>query len=176
MFVCPPNLHLIYYPDPLLNQCSEFVEEFNNELDAFVSSMIYIMRSHNGLGLSAIQVGISLRIMVMDIGNNQVEVLCNPVIKRAISPKNGNEACLSLPEIVSEVVRPSIIDVEFTNTAGNTFTETFKGIYARCISHEIDHMNGQLFIDKISAFKRFYLKKQLQQLKDKYEYDKTQKI
>ncbi len=164
-------LNIVKYPNKLLNTKLEPVKEINSEILELIEDMIATMYASKGIGLAANQVGVNARIAVVDIeweSNDKGEiintnplVLINPKITEQSEDKTAyNEGCLSLPGINEEISRPSNIVVEFTNKEGKTETISADGLLATCIQHEIDHLNGKMFIDYLSRLKKgFVLKK-----------------
>jgi peptide deformylase len=117
------------------------------------------MNRFNGLGLSAIQVGEIVRVMLMAQEDPEHPlVLINPVITKTCEKKElMKEGCLSFPGIVSKVDRATVIDVTYNDAQGGTHTETFKDVFAQCVQHEIDHMDGVLFVERVSPIYRISL-------------------
>lgn len=176
------KLKLYYYGDPELRVKAEPVTDFNKETLELVKSMIDCMYQHNGMGLAAPQVGISKRIFIHTVRG--VDKYGYPIYgapKVYINPKitvvgddewNESEGCLSLPKIYEDVVRPYRIKVEAFNEKGESFTEEVEGWMARPILHENDHLNGVLFIDRISSHRKKALSHQLKKLKKKFSSKK----
>lgn len=168
--VCP----IVLYPDPILKKKSQPVREFTPELKTLAVDMTETMREANGVGLAAIQIGEAVRMMVMDERYDQEEkgesvVLINPEVLEEDGNDLSEEGCLSIPDVREEVERALKVKVKFKDLEGKEETRDYEGLLARCVLHEIDHMNGQLFIQRIPAVKRLFHQKQLHQLKKNYE-------
>ncbi len=174
--------NLIYYPNPSLSISSlpiDMETENIELLEKLILDMKQIMHERNGIGLAAIQVGVPKRLMIMQYGREDI-VLINPAIDSSSGEKTAVEGCLSLPGVGGEVKRAEHVFVKYglldKKNPGKTAYMEYFGINARCIGHEIDHMDGKLFIDRMPSHKRFFLKRQLQALKDKYEQESIPKI
>ena len=142
-------LPMIYYPNEILRKKSLPVENPDiKEISSLIDDMIQTMESHRGIGLAAPQIGKNIRLVIVDTENGPLPLL-NPVItKRSFRKENGDEGCLSIPEIFGTVKRPVRITVKAQNIQGETVTFPADGLFARVIQHEIDHIDGILFIDK----------------------------
>jgi peptide deformylase len=165
---------IVLYPDPRLLMKSKAVFQFNDELKQLAQEMTETMRDANGVGLAAIQVGEPLRMMVMDEHYDLKEkgeslVICNPVVLNEEGTETIEEGCLSIPDVREDVERSFKIKVAGQGLDGAEKIYEFEGLLARCILHEIDHMEGKLFIQKVPAVKRIFLKKQLDELKRNYK-------
>ncbi len=162
-------LPIILSPDPLLKQKSEAVNDITDEIKALASDMFETMYASNGVGLAAVQVGVLKRIIVVDTEwesprypqeSDDTPVgtpitLINPkIIKSSEDTRAYDEGCLSFPGQYSEVTRPDIVTVEYTDLDGNTQQLEANGLLSTCIQHEIDHMEGIVFVDHISRLKR----------------------
>ena len=150
---------ILTVPDPRLKKVSERVERVDDELRALMDDMLETMYDAPGIGLAAIQVGVPKRIIVMDLsrgdGPKEPRFFVNPEIvwsSEELAPYE--EGCLSVPEIYEEVQRPAKVRVRYLNYAGEQIEEEAEGLYATCIQHEIDHLEGVLFIDYLSRLKR----------------------
>jgi len=158
------KLEIKVYPDPVLRNKARQVGKVSNDERKLAYDMIETMRSANGVGLAAPQVGVSKRIIVVEdveSGNRAALTLINPKILR----KNGKvkfcEGCLSLPGVSSDVIRSESIAVEALNLDGDMLKISASGLLARIIQHEMDHLEGILFIDRIGFLKRNRIVKQL---------------
>jgi peptide deformylase len=152
-------LELVTAPDPRLKLKSELVPEVDSALRRFMADMIETMIDAKGIGLAAIQVGIPKRVAVIDLDptgpNSKPIYLVNPrIVETSGEETTYNEGCLSVPDIWEDVKRPSRLTVEYTDEKGRRQTVTADGLLATCLQHEIDHINGLLFIDHISRLKR----------------------
>ena len=151
---------LIILPDPLLRKVSEPVERFDDDLKKFADDMLETMYEAPGIGLAAIQVGVPRRMLVLDVANKDEEerrpmVVINPTILHASDQRSVyEEGCLSIPEFYAEVERPAMVRVRYTDLAGKEQEIEADGLLATCLQHEIDHLDGVLFIDYLSRLKR----------------------
>jgi peptide deformylase len=138
-----------------LRQKAVPILDMNGETKAFALEMIEAMRAGKGIGLAAPQVGVLSRVFVVQIDGDVPRVFINPAII-ATSPEIAEyeEGCLSIPGMYADVVRPALITVQAWNERGRPFTLDAEGILARVIQHEYDHLEGTLFIDRLSEFKR----------------------
>ena len=161
-------------PNKLLRQVSLPVEKVGNEERQLMDDMLETMYEAKGIGLAAIQIGVPKRIIVMDIGNREKEkepmYFVNPIIKN----KNSNhstyeEGCLSVPNQFAEVNRPSTCEIEFLDYNGNKKILNASGLLATCIQHEMDHLEGILFIDYLSKLKKMMIVKKLSKQKNKID-------
>jgi peptide deformylase len=152
----PRKLDLVFYPNPILRQVSENVETFDDDLKVLIADMKHTMVEENGAGLAAPQVGILKRIFVFDSGNGIICVLINPVIVEfgGNYTMDGGEGCLSLPKGFADVDRSRMVRVAYRDENGDPHEVTATEQYAVCIQHEIDHLDGKLFIDYLSPLKR----------------------
>jgi peptide deformylase len=155
------RLPILEYPDPRLRIRAEPVTKFDIELKTLVADMFETMYSAPGIGLAATQVDVHKRILVCDIGGESKQPLCliNPEIIRAEGKTNAEEGCLSVPEFYDFIDRAAVIRVRAQNPDGETFEMDAEGMLAVCIQHEMDHLEGKLFVDYLSELKRERLKK-----------------
>jgi peptide deformylase len=161
-------------PNKLLRQVSLPVEKVRNEEKQLMDDMLETMYSAKGIGLAAIQIGVPKRIIVMDIGNKEKEkepmYFVNPIIKNKNSENSTyEEGCLSVPNQFAEVDRPSTCEVEFLDYNGNKKILKASGLLATCIQHEMDHLEGILFIDYLSKLKKMMIVKKLSKQKNKVD-------
>ena len=157
-------------PNKVLRQISQPVESVGKEEQLLMDDMLETMYAANGIGLAAIQVGIPKRIIVMDISKDENKkepmYFVNPVIKNKNPVKSTyEEGCLSVPNQFAEIDRPSKCDIEFLDYNGNKQTISAEGLFATCIQHEMDHLEGILFIDHLSKLKKSMILKKLSKLK-----------
>lgn len=155
-------LDIIKLPDRKLRLVSDPVERIDDEIRRFADDMLATMYEAPGIGLAAIQVGVPRRIIVLDVAQREDEtaerdpmVLINPEILE-VSEETAvrEEGCLSIPEYYAEVERPAEVRVRFLDRDGKSREIVAKGVLATCVQHEIDHLNGRLFIDYLSRLKR----------------------
>jgi peptide deformylase len=156
---------LVYLPDAQLRLVSRPVEAVTAEIKALTADMLATMYDAPGIGLAAIQIGVPLRVVTIDLSKpakdgeapapKDPQVFLNPEVTWSSDEKNVHEeGCLSIPEYYEEVERPSAIKVRFMDLEGQTQEIEADGLLATCLQHEIDHLNGVLFIDHLSRLKR----------------------
>ena len=165
-------LQILTIPDPRLKYKSINVENFDKNLEKIINDMFdTLSASGNGIGLAAPQVNIHQRIIVMDLREDEKsnpQIFINPRIIKFSSEKNINdEGCLSIPEFYAEVERPSKIEVEWFDSKGKKLKKEMTGLLSICMQHEIDHLNGVLFIDHISKLKKKMVLQKFKKLKTK---------
>ena len=152
-------------PNPILRQISKPVEKVGREEQKLMDDMLETMYAANGIGLAAIQIGIPKRIIVMDIGKDKKKeprYFINPVIKNKDEIKSTyEEGCLSVPNQFAEIDRPKNCDVEYLDYNGEKRLLKAEGLLATCIQHEMDHLEGILFIDYLSKLKKSMIIKKL---------------
>jgi peptide deformylase len=168
---------IVEVPDPRLREISKPVEDVDDELRALVSDMFETMYDAPGIGLAAIQVGVPKRVLVIDLQEPEEEggepvrdprVFINPeILQTADQEVPYTEGCLSVPDQFAEVERPDRIRARWMDLDGKVREEEIEGLLATCLQHEMDHLNGVLFIDHLSRLKRdMILKKLAKQRKD----------
>jgi len=150
---------ILTVPNPVLKQVSRPVEKVDDETRALLDDMLETMYDAPGIGLAAIQIGVPLRMIVMDLAGTDEEpapvYFINPEILDDVEElKLWEEGCLSVPDFFEDVERPVRVQLRYLNYQGQQITEWADGLYATCIQHEMDHLNGVLFIDHISRLKR----------------------
>jgi len=150
---------ILVVPDPVLKQVSQPVDKVDDELRALMDDMLETMYDAPGIGLAAIQVGVAKRVIVMDLAGPDEEkaprYFVNPEILWASEETQPyEEGCLSVPDIFDEVERPTQVKLKYLNYQGEEVIEDAEGLYAVCIQHEMDHLEGVLFIDYLSRLKR----------------------
>lgn len=148
------------YPNPVLRAKTEEVTEFDEELKALVADMWETMYASDGVGLAAPQVGVSKKVIVIDYKDDK-NVLINPQILSAEGAVTDEEGCLSFPGIYESVTSPEKMTVTYKDENGKQITRELEGFIARVFSHEIDHLNGRLLIDRVSPLKRQFMKKKI---------------
>ena len=161
-------------PNKILRQVSVPVENVGNEERQLMDDMLETMYHAKGIGLAAIQIGVPKRIIVMDIGNKdkgkEPMYFVNPLVKKKNSEHSTyEEGCLSVPNQFAEVNRPSTCEVEYLDYNGNKKTLKASGLLATCIQHEMDHLEGILFIDYLSKLKKMMIVKKLSKQKNKVD-------
>jgi peptide deformylase len=162
---------IIETPDPLLRRISAPVEAVDDSVRALIDDMLETMYEAPGIGLAAIQVGVPIRVLVIDLQEPEEEagpairnplVFVNPEIIRASDTvQTYNEGCLSVPEMYAEVERPDHVRARWLDRDGKAREEELDGLLAICLQHEMDHLEGILFIDHLSRLKRDMLLKKL---------------
>jgi peptide deformylase len=160
---------LIILPDPVLRQVSQPVERFDDSLRRLAGDMLETMYDAPGIGLAAIQVGEPLRMLVIDLAKEGEQpapyVFINPEIVESSDERSiYEEGCLSIPDYYAEVERPASVRVKYLDRDGNAQEIAADGLMATCLQHEIDHLNGVLFIDHISKLKRDMVVKKFKKL------------
>ncbi len=150
---------LVLLPDPILREASKPVERFDAELHKFASNMLETMYEAPGIGLAAIQVGEPIRMLVVDVAKDDQpknpRIVINPkIIKIGDASSTFEEGCLSIPDYFADVERPDTVTVQSLDINGKEQMIDADGILATVLQHEIDHLNGVLFIDHISKLKR----------------------
>jgi len=155
------------YGDPILRKKSKKVEVFDDNLNNILEEMIETMYLGDGVGLAAPQVGLSLRIFVMDWGEGPLKVVNPEILEFSEEKVVDEEGCLSLPDIFEDVERSKWVKVKFQDERGNVHERAFEDYPARIFQHEYDHLDGILFIDRISATRRARLKSKLLELMKK---------
>jgi peptide deformylase len=158
------------YGDPVLRTRAPEVAAFDDALQKLVADMRETMAAYHGVGLAANQVGVLQRVVVVDVPLDEegkthaVHTLVNPVIFERASSQSAEEGCLSIPGVYEEVTRAAKIKVRFLDEAGKGATIEAEGYLARAIQHEVDHLDGVLFVDRLSLLRRQFLRKALDAL------------
>jgi peptide deformylase len=157
-------LEILEYPDPRLRTRAEPVGQVDDDIRRLAADMLETMYAAPGIGLAATQVNVHKRVLVVDVSQNQDEplVFINPQILEKDGIETMEEGCLSVPGIYETVERADRIRVRALNTAGETFEVEVDGLKAICIQHEIDHLDGKLFVDYLSDLKRQRIRKKLE--------------
>lgn len=158
------KLEILEIPDPRLRTVAKPVEVFDGELGRLIDDMTETMYAEQGIGLAATQVNVHRRLLVLDVSEaqDQPRVYINPRILESEGSETCEEGCLSVPGIYAEVSRPEKIRVSAQDRDGNTFEEELDGMHAICLQHEMDHLEGKLFIDYLSPLKRRMVVKKLE--------------
>jgi len=166
------------YPAKALRERSRELrdDEFGPELEKLVADMIETMYDAEGVGLAAPQVGRNLRVIVYDLSpeRNEPHALINPRILEAEGVQNTEEGCLSVPELRGKVRRPARVTVEGRSVKNELVRLTAEGLAAKMFQHEVDHLDGMLFCDRLSAAKRLTVRKHLKMLEVKAEGGETE--
>ncbi len=171
-------LPLVIAPDERLNTKSSPIEKVDDALRKLAADMLDTMYYERGIGLAAVQVGVLKRMLVADVtwreneGPGEQHVLINPEILEDTKDEHiYKEGCLSFPDQFAEVTRPSGVRVRYLDLDGKQQEKTFDGLLATCIQHEIDHLNGIVFVDHISSLKRDMIIRKLKKLKKQGAFD-----
>lgn len=165
------DLKIIVYPDPRLLQKSKPVEVFDESLKALASRMFELMREHRGVGLAAPQVGINIRLFVMNPTGKPEDdrVYVNPILSDPADDEEGEEGCLSLPGINARILRSLTLKMKAQDLEGRTFEQLESGYVARIWQHETDHLNGTLILDRMGPAARMGCRKTLKELQQKWD-------
>ena len=139
--------------NPVLKEICKPVDRVDSKLRKLLDDMADTLYDANGVGLAAPQVGIPIRVVVIDVGDGLIEMV-NPVIRYKEGEQLGAEGCLSVPGIFGDVKRAEVVKVEFTDRKNKRKVLTGSGLLARCIQHELDHLEGRLFIDIAESLRR----------------------
>ena len=166
---------IIIEPDTILRKKSEILEKVDNELRGLMDDMLETMYAAPGIGLAAVQVGILKRLIVIDISKDKEKknplFLINPeIVSKSNKTSTYEEGCLSLPGYFAEIERPAECKIEYLDYEGKKSEMEANGLLATCIQHEVDHLNGVLFIDYLSKLKKDMIVKKL--VKHKKELNK----
>ena len=190
-------LPIITLPDPRLKKKSESIEIVNNEIKTLMDNMLHTMYKAPGIGLAAPQVGINKKIIVMDVSprpelkeyqkeKNEKETKPKPNPLQMVNPEitwlsnekeSGEEGCLSIPGVMDDITRSKECKVQYIDKNNESQKLKATGLLARCIQHEIDHINGVLFIDHLSKIKKYIILRKLQKKKQaknkQHKYEKS---
>lgn len=157
-------LPILYYPDERLRKMSKPVEVFDDALQTLIEDMFETMYAANGVGLAAPQIGVNIRLSVVDVSpeRNERQVFINPEIIAHNGKEKYKEGCLSVPGALEIVERAKQVTIKALDRHGQPFEIECDGLLAECLQHEIDHLNGKLFIDLLSPIKRERARKDLE--------------
>ncbi|MCQ0971252.1 peptide deformylase [Paracoccus sp. TK19116] len=162
---------ILIHPDPRLKKVCEPIARITPEIEALADDMLATMYDAPGIGLAAPQVGVLKRMFVVDASREPDEapraiVMVNPELDWSSEETNGyEEGCLSVPDQYAEVTRPAQVRMRWTGLDGKDHSEEFDGLWATCVQHELDHLNGVMFLDHISAIKRQMITRRMVKLK-----------
>ena len=159
------DLKILIFPDPKLRKVAKKIDKFDKSLEMLSKNMLKTMYEAEGIGLAATQVDIHIRLVVMDLSEerNEPRVFVNPeytILDK--SPFTYEEGCLSIPGFNEEISRPSKILLKWQDLQGNFHEEEPDGIFTVCAQHEIDHLDGKLFVDYLGPIKRDRIRKKLE--------------
>ena len=157
---------ILLYPNPILLRTSSRIDEFDESLVSLAKDLIDTMYDADGVGLAAPQIGVNKRIFVMDCSRDDEEKDCKIVINPEIEHESEelgsyNEGCLSIPGITEEISRPRVIKVVYQDINGVLLRNTYDDLWSTCFQHELDHLNGKLFIDHLRPMKRILVKNKI---------------
>lgn len=163
-------LKIIVYPDPRLKKRSSDVADFT-PLKDITDQMFALMREHKGVGLAAPQVGLNIRLFVMNATGEPTDdrVYVNPILSEADGEEEGEEGCLSIPELRVDIFRAKKLHMEARDLQGNPISESAEGYVARIWQHETDHLNGTLISDRMGAVAKIKHRGLLKDLEAKYK-------
>jgi peptide deformylase len=162
---------ILIHPDPRLKKVCPTVDEITDDLRKLAQDMLETMYDAPGIGLAAPQVGVLTRLIVLDCvkGENEAPrpmAMINPEVVASSEEMNTyEEGCLSIPDQYAEVTRPAEVEVRWIDPEGTEHREGFGGLWATCVQHEIDHLNGKLFIDYLGAMRRQMITRRMVKLK-----------
>jgi len=163
-------LRIRKYGDPVLRRKAERVEDIDDEIRRLAQDMMETMYAYDGVGLAANQVGELRKVVVVDISPHDPTfkplILINPVVVEGYGEEGFEEGCLSLPDITAEVIRPAQVLVRAISLEGDEVEIEADGLLARVLQHEIDHLDGVLFIDRLPFIRRRLLRGQLKKLEE----------
>jgi peptide deformylase len=161
-------LPILKYGAPELKKVSAPVDAFDGELERIARNMIETMYAAPGIGLAANQVGLNLQLATVDLSvgedPSQLIILCNPEIVSVEGEQKSEEGCLSVPEFTDVILRPKRLALRAQDIHGDEIRMEADGLLARCFSHEVDHLNGILFIDHLTPLKRSLIRTRIKKL------------
>lgn len=168
-------LKIVKYPSPVLRESCKPITSFDNNLNKLLDSMAETMYNAPGVGLAAPQVGKTIRAIVVDVGKDdqvgepaKLHKLVNPKIIAQSGKMDSEEGCLSIPGLTGVIQRATEVVINAQDESGKNLELSAGGLLAICLQHEIDHLNGILFIDHMSKLKRELVKKKLKRLEEEY--------
>jgi len=169
------NLKIIFYPDPRLRKISPTVTKFDAQLNALAQRMFELMREEQGVGLAAPQVGVNVRMFVMNPTGepDDDQVIVNPVLLDADGNEPDDEGCLSLPKIRTNVDRATSLRLKAQTVTGQPIDTVLQDFEARVVQHEVDHLNGILLIDRMGFTSRMGVRKRLRDMELDYEKNQS---
>lgn len=160
-------LKILHIPDPRLREQAQVITEFNEELQQFINDLFETMYDAPGVGLAATQVGIAKQVAVIDVSRDKTQplVIINPEIVERGELVSFDEGCLSVPYHYDNLERSNWVRVKALDRHGKPFELEAEDLLAECLQHEIDHLNGKLYIDYLSAFKRNRIRDKIEKMK-----------
>jgi peptide deformylase len=158
-------LKILHFPDKKLHRVAKEITIFDKKIEILASDMLETMYNENGIGLAATQVDVLLRLVVMDLSNDltqkKPEIFINPIVLEKYGDIISEEGCLSVPGIYEKVHRYEQITIQYQDLTGNIITEKCDGLRSICFQHEIDHLNGKVFVEYLSPMKLNFIKKKI---------------
>jgi peptide deformylase len=166
---------ILYLPDDRLRKVAKSVELFDENLQSLINDMFDTMYHARGVGLAAPQIGVSLRLSVIDVIGDKTNqlVIINPEIISSSGEKEFDEGCLSVPGAYDTVIRAEKVTVKALDRTGKPFEISADDLLAECLQHEIDHLNGKLFVDLLSPLKRMMARRKLDKFKRRQHAKKS---
>ncbi len=157
------KLDILIYPDRRLRRVAQPVTNFNAELKKLVADMAETMYAAPGIGLAAVQVNVLKRVVVMDVSETHDDLLVfiNPEVSEPEGEAEFEEGCLSVPGVYAMIERPARVKIRANNVSGEPFEMLGDGMLSVCIQHEIDHLNGKMFVDYLSRLKQDRVRKKI---------------
>ncbi|RRD39938.1 peptide deformylase [Leptotrichia sp. OH3620_COT-345] len=161
-------MKIVLYEHPTLRTKSENVEKIDDELKKTLDEMVETMRKANGVGLAANQVNIPKRFFVLEVENIVKKIINPEILEKSVETVEYEEGCLSIPGVYKKVSRPSEIKVKYLNENSEEVIENLSEMWARAFQHELDHLDGVLFIDRISVLNKRLILKKLELMKKEF--------
>jgi len=164
------DLKIILYPDPRLSKISKPVEKFDQNLKDLAARMLFLMRENLGVGLAAAQVGLNIRLFVMNATGKPEDdrIYINPELSEPLGEEEGEEGCLSLPQINAKILRSLSIVMKARDLEGKPFSQLESGYMARIWQHEVDHLNGTLLLDRMGPVAKMANRKAIKELEQRW--------
>jgi len=164
------DLIIILYPDPRLSRMSKPVEKFDQNLRELAARMFMLMRENHGVGLAAPQVGLNIRMFVMNSTGKPEDdrVYVNPELSEPLGEEEAEEGCLSLPQINAKILRSLSIQIKARDVEGNPISQLESGYISRIWQHEVDHLNGTLLLDRMGPVAKLTNRKILKELEQRW--------
>ena len=153
-----PSLHIRQFPDPILRKVADPIRKIDRNIELFINSLIKFMKSQpGGVGIAATQVGVLKQLAIVDVSSkipgSKLLILINPIILASGESGVFREGCMSLPDHTANVTRAERVAIKYQDIGLKTNEMTVFGLQARCIQHEVDHLHGKLFLDRVTSLK-----------------------
>lgn len=172
-----PIKPVLVHPHPILNSPTKQVSTIDDDVRALVRDMIETMHAEAGVGLAANQVGDQRRLFVLDLSGgedpSQIRVFVNPELLEMTGSQSGDEGCLSFPGIFEVITRPERVRFRALNLDGEPVEEIAEGFFARAVCHEVDHLDGKVFLERMSPLKRSLVLRKIDKLRRRGEWPET---